>query len=235
MTTHSLSLRLMTGDPHLRARWNRWLTAQGWSVVDVPASGVLASLPRTRAGPVLLDASLLKAADMTVVRELSASKVPVIIFGDGTHATNESVVRWLHEGADDFIPAAIQEKLLVAKLEAYARRILPELDRTVLFSRRREVKADSKRGLAWTKKRGHWQLTEPLTDTEHRILCLFLSLPETLLEREYILQRIWAEKSAEVFEATLTQHVMSLRKKLETHGEAIRTVYGRGYIFSEES
>src|SRR6185369_1382104 len=138
----ALSLSLVTHNADISARWHRWLAAQGWSVEDVPESQVLRKHSRVRKGPVLLDATLIKEADMAAVRELSAAHVPVIVFGDGQNASNESVVRWLQEGADDFIPSHIHERLLVAKLQAFARRIRPASERTILMSRRREIKAD---------------------------------------------------------------------------------------------
>jgi DNA-binding response OmpR family regulator len=225
----------MTTDTDLKARWSRWLTAEGWSVVELPSAAGLPRQQRDLTGPFLLDASLLKETDMDAVRQLSAVRSPVILFGEGADASNESIARWLTEGADDFIPASIQERLLVAKLEAFARRINPEREPAVLLSRRREVKVDRKRASAWTKEdNGRWEATAPLTKTEHGVLCLFLSLPETVLERDFMMDRLWGDKASEVYSATLTQHVMSLRKKLGAKGEAIRTVYGRGYMFLEE-
>jgi DNA-binding response OmpR family regulator len=231
----SLTIWFMAANPGLKSRWEKCLTTQGWSVMNIQSSQNLAKVPHDMAGSALLDASLLKESDMPIVKTLSAAKIPVILFGEGPEATNEKVVYWLRAGADDFIPASIQEKLLAAKLEAYARRILPEMDRIVLSSPNRKVKADPKRGLAWVKNHsGQWNLTSALTKTEHRILCLFLSSPETPLERDFILDSLWGEKAEEIFDTTLTQHVMSLRKKMGSLGKSIRTVYGRGYIFLEE-
>jgi DNA-binding response OmpR family regulator len=233
MTT--LPLRLMTRDSDLKARWSRWLTAEGWSVVELPLAAGLPRQQRDLTGPLLLDASLLKDTDMPAVRQLSAARSPVILFGEGANASNESVARWLTEAADDFIPASIQERLLVAKLQAFARRISPDKEPAILFSRRREIKADRRRAAAWTKAaNGRWEPTSPLTKTEHGILCLFLSLPETVLERDFMLDRLWGDKASEIYSANLTQHVMSLRKKMGAKGDAIRTVYGRGYMLLEE-
>lgn len=226
------SLWLIAADPGLRARWGRWLAAEGFSV-EMPAS--LSALPRGKAGSVLLDAALLKEQDLGALKSLSESRVPVIVFGEGPTASNESVVRWLQAGADDFIPASIQEKVLIAKLQAFARRVRPDSERTSLYSRKRRIKADVRHGRAWTRSEsGAWEETSPLTSTELKLLALFLSLPETLLERGFILQRVWGEKADDIFSSTLTQHIMSLRRKLGTQGEALRTVYGRGYALREE-
>ena len=230
-----IPLWLMTSNPALRDRWRRWLSAEGWSVVDLPPSDPLTSLPKRRAGTLLLDASLLKESDMPALRNLSAARIPVILFGEGPAAASEQVVRWLEGGADDFIPASIHERLLIAKLQAYARRIRPEADRKILISRKRRIRADVEKRLAWTRAEGEdWRLTPALTATEHRLLSLFLSVPETLLERRFILGRVWGEKSDQIYMSTLTQHIMSMRKKLGPQGRSIKTVYGRGYILLEE-
>jgi two-component system, OmpR family, response regulator MprA len=230
----NLKVWLMAKNPGLKDRWSRRLTEEGWSVVDVPSSGTLTSLSRTRpAGPALLDASLLKEKDADLVRGLHQAKIPVILFGEGPEAANDRIVRWLEAGADDFIPASIHERVLTAKLQAYARRLLPAMDRIVLTSPHQRVKADSERGLAWIKEGEGWKLTPPLTKTEFALLRLFLSMPEKPLEKRFILETLWGEKAADIFPATLTQHVMSLRKKLGTAGHSLRTVYGQGYIFLE--
>lgn len=234
-TMEPMPLWLMTRNPALRDRWSRWLSAEGWSVVELPAGDALASLPRGRAGSLLVDAALLKESDMPALRNLSAARIPVILFGEGPAAASEQVVRWLESGADDFIPTSIHERLLIAKLQAYARRIRPEADRKLLISRKRRLKADVEKRLAWTRAEGQdWKLTPALTATEHRLLSLFLSVPETLLERRFILGRVWGEKADQIYMSTLTQHIMSLRKKLGPEGDSIKTVYGRGYILLEE-
>lgn len=234
MEMASTVVRLMARDPGLRARWRRWLSARGWTVAELSSPSALPAVPSGPAGPWLLDAALLEDGDMPLVRRLSAQKMPVIVFGEGPAASDPRVVHWLEGGADDFIPAAVPEKVLVAKLEAHLRRIPPRLQLAYVFSPCRRIKADVERRLAWVRDdAGGWRAAEALTDTEFRILKLFLSAPNTLLRREDILEALWGDRADEVYSATLTQHVTSLRRKLGVRGSEIATVYGQGYMLRE--
>lgn len=234
MEMATIVVRLMARDPGLRARWRRWLSARGWAVTELASAAALPGVPSGPAGPWLLDAALLEDRDMPQVRRLSAQKMPVIVFGDGPAASEPRVIHWLEEGADDFLPASIAEKVLIAKLEAHLRRIPPRLQLSFVFSPCRRIKADLERRLVWIRDdAGGWRAADALTDTEFRILRLFLSAPNTLLRREDILEALWGERADAVYSATLTQHVMSLRRKLGIRGAEIATVYGQGYMLRE--
>lgn len=230
----ALRLWLLARDPDLRRRWKRWLSSAGWSVIDLPQTPSHPPPLRGVAGPALLDAALLEESDLSEMRKRLPS--PLILFGGGEQATEDKVARFLMAGADDFISASIQERVLLAKLMAYARRLWPEAAGVgpVRWSPLRRIKADSRRKLAWVRADRGWEPLKSLTGMELRLLLLFLEHAEAPMDRAYILEKLWGERAADINPITLNKHIESLRRKLGPHGRAIRTLYGFGYMFLEE-
>ena len=78
-----------------------------------------------------------------------------------------------------------------------------------------------------------------LTEKEFKMLSLFQSNPEVILDKETIIRAVWSED--QIFEIgirddSLAQLIRRLRKKLESdynNKSSIQTVSGRGYIFHE--
>lgn len=230
----ALRLWLLARDPDLRRRWKRWLSGAGWSVIELPEDPAQPPPLRGVSGPALLDAALLRESDLSEMRKRSAS--PLILFGGGEQATEDKVARFLLAGADDFISASIQERVLLAKLMAYARRLWPEASGVgpVRWSPLRRIKTDARRKLAWVRTGRDLEPIKSLTGMELRLLAIFLSHPEAPLDRAYILESLWGEKATDINPVTLNKHIESLRRKLGAQGPAIRTLYGFGYMLLEE-
>src|SRR4051812_18317473 len=125
-----IPLWLMAGNEELRSRWRRWLNStDDWNVTELTQADELPNrLGRSnQAGPALLDAAVVTDQDLAAIRKKTSGRVSLILFGQGADASDAAVVHWLQAGADDFIPASVQEKVLLAKLAAHARRLRPEL------------------------------------------------------------------------------------------------------------
>ena len=71
-----------------------------------------------------------------------------------------------------------------------------------------------------------------LTVKEYELLRLFLKNPGLAFTRENLLSSIW-ESEFQGETRTVDVHIASLRTKLGTAGEAIRTVRGVGYRLEE--
>jgi ABC-type dipeptide/oligopeptide/nickel transport system ATPase subunit len=79
-----------------------------------------------------------------------------------------------------------------------------------------------------------------LTEKEFKLLKCFQSSPDTLLDKETIIQSVWPED--QIFENgirddSLAQLIRRLRKKLDSdlnNKSSIQTVSGRGYIYHEK-
>lgn len=72
-----------------------------------------------------------------------------------------------------------------------------------------------------------------LSLTEFRLLQYFLENKNQVLLKEQILQRIWDSDENFIEENTLSVNISRLRRKIG--GSAIKTVYGMGYLWEEDS
>ncbi|MBI3297581.1 MAG: response regulator transcription factor [Elusimicrobia bacterium] len=230
---------IASSDPARARRWETLMTREGWQVsVASDVNALAADVARQRFGLVLADWSLFRPRPEEAVRRVKAASTGVsVILIAGADAGADKVIAALEAGCDDSFPDDIDDRLLLAKMKAHLRRILPSLASAldVLKSSGGELKIDRSRQEAWVKgTRTRWSLIPGLTRTEFDFLALFLQQPGKVLERGFILETVWKGQSAEVQPGTVDKHVESLRRKLGRYGPLIRTIYGVGYALRED-
>jgi DNA-binding response OmpR family regulator len=69
-----------------------------------------------------------------------------------------------------------------------------------------------------------------LSRTEFTLLHLFLSNPNRVFNRAYLIETIWKENYIEG-DRSVDILILRLRKKIWTYGDRIETVWGVGYRF----
>ena len=228
-----------SGDAARARRWETLMTREGWAV-SIPGdlNALAADVAQQRFGLVLLDWDLVKPRPEEAFRKVKAASNGVsIVLVAGPEAGPDKVIAALEAGADDHFAEDIDDRLLLAKVKAHLRRLLPSLASAldVLKSPGGEVKIDRSRFEAWIKgTRTRWAPIPGLTRTEFEFLALFLQQPGKVLERGFILETVWKGQSAEVQPGTVDKHVESLRRKLGRFGNMIRTIYGVGYALRED-
>jgi len=135
------------------------------------------------------------------------------------------VVKGLEQGASDYIVKPESEEVIIARIEAAARRnaSTAKPDRYQSFGQysidrlQQEIRRDG----------------EPikLTAKEFKVAALFFDNLNRPLSRSYIFSQIWGNLG-DVTTRTLDMHVSRVRSKLELrphNGFAIQTVFGFGY------
>lgn len=233
-----LTFFVVTPDSGLLKRWETTLTRQGWAVAAAADLGRFeAEAQRGRYGVALLDWETARAQTPAAIRKAKAAHpgLSFILVSDPS-LSPDRVIESLEAGADDHFLRAIDDKLMLAKLKAHMRRLLPNLATAldVLKSPGGELKVDRSSFEAWSKgERGRLAPISGLTRTEFSMLALFLEEPGKVLERGYIMDRI-GKGDGDIRPGTVDKHVESLRKKLGRHGGMLKTVYGVGYAFREE-
>jgi DNA-binding response OmpR family regulator len=154
----------------------------------------------------------------------SGSAVPIVILTARTD--EESVVRGLHIGADDYVRKPFGNRELLARMETAARKPLPggnriSFDHLVIQVDQRKAFFD---GQDLDLKRREFDLMQYLV--EHA---------EAVVTRDSLLDRFDAE--GEIFDRTIDSHVSHLRSKLRqagAQGIRITSVYGIGYRLERE-
>ena len=77
-----------------------------------------------------------------------------------------------------------------------------------------------------------------LTETEYRILKLFLEYPSKIYSVENIYESVWEEPFIYSSSNTVMVHIKNLRNKLLRQGydyAKIKTVWGRGYCLERQA
>jgi len=207
------------------------LEADGYHTDAVAGSGeALSAVVSSEPDLVLLDVVLGQEDGRELLLELRAlSNVPVVFLTGRGLETDR--IAGLRMGADDYVVKPFSPGELTARIESVLRRCRPALPTvpvagglsfgTLRIDRRsREVTYD----------------TEPidLTAKEFDLLVFLATSPRQVFSRQQLLEHVWSSSCDWQDEATVTEHVHRLRRKIE--GEPARprlivTVRGVGYRF----
>lgn len=213
---------IIEDEPAIRDILRELLTDAGYEVEE--AADGLEGVEKFRAGSfslVLLDLMLPRLDGYGVCEQIRAvSDVPVIMIT--ALSGEEAEVRAFELRADDYITKPFSLRLVLMRVEAVLRRAGGKADeggREIL--RRGSVEMDTA---------AHRVSLDgedvPLTNTEYRLLELFLRNPGRVFTREGLLSRVWGYDFIGD-ESTVNIHIMNLRRKLGSN--LIETVRGVGY------
>ncbi|HCY86967.1 MAG TPA: DNA-binding response regulator [Desulfobacteraceae bacterium] len=236
MTT--IKILVAEDDPNIRTGLTDTLESENYRVIQA-ADGrqALSLFKETTPDLILLDIMMPGKSGYDVCRDIRSEdkQVPIIMLT----AKGEEIdkVVGLQLGADDYItkPFGIHE--LLARIEAVLRRS-GHKNQTCRVSKSPEGKTAFPFA-AFTVDPRTYTLSGPagahdLSKRELDLIRLFANHPGEVLEREFILARIWGEDYPGTTR-TLDQHIAMLRKKVEpTPGcpECIVTVHGIGYRYT---
>ena len=213
---------IIEDEPAIRDILRELLTDAGYEVEE--AADGLEGVEKFRAGSfslVLLDLMLPKLDGYGVCEQIRAvSDVPVIMIT--ALSGEEAEVRAFELRADDYITKPFSLRLVLMRVEAVLRRAGGKADEAGHeILRRGSVEMDTA---------AHRVSLDgedvPLTNTEYRLLELFLRNPGRVFTREGLLSRVWGYDFIGD-ESTVNIHIMNLRRKLGSN--LIETVRGVGY------
>ena len=171
---------------------------------------------------ILLDIMLPEEDGLEILRKLRSRRetrrLPVIMLT--ARGTEYDKVLGLEQGADDYIakPFGIME--LISRVRALLRRTEPEEAGEYVLGRLTVSPATH------TVLAGGEEIA--LTCKEFELLSLLLSKPGTVFTRDRILREIWGV-DFDGESRTLDVHIRTLRAKLGSCGDMIKTVRGIGY------
>ena len=213
---------IIEDEPAIRDILRELLTDAGYEVEE--AADGLEGVEKFRAGSfslVLLDLMLPKLDGYGVCEQIRAvSDVPVIMIT--ALSGEEAEVRAFELRADDYITKPFSLRLALMRVEAVLRRAGGKADKGG-----REI---LRRGSVEMDTAAHRVSLDgedvPLTNTEYRLLELFLRNPGRVFTREGLLSRVWGYDFIGD-ESTVNIHIMNLRRKLGSN--LIETVRGVGY------
>ncbi|KXU82650.1 two-component system response regulator [Paraburkholderia monticola] len=158
------------------------------------------------------------------VRRLAGERVPIMfVSNDGSE---ESMVRALAGGADDYLALPLRAAEFRARVAALLRRAYPERFSAATCFEIGPYRFDTVRHAVTL----HGEPV-PLSPTQYRIAALFFSNLDRVMSRDHIFAAVWGREQRE-FTRTIDSHVSRLRLLLEIephNGFRLQTVYRSGY------
>lgn len=134
---------------------------------------------------------------------------------------DNSEIRGLEAGADDFLTKPVSPKVLLSKVQSLFRRVGND-DAKVLIAG--DLKIDRERFLVTVQGR-----EVVLARKEFELLALLASKPGKVFLRNEILNQVWGTEVI-VGDRTIDVHIRKIRQKLDM--DCIATVKGVGYKFT---
>ncbi|HEY9769626.1 MAG TPA: response regulator transcription factor [Coleofasciculaceae cyanobacterium] len=180
---------------------------------------------------VILDVNLPDDTGLNLCQEMRQTNVMVIMLS--SMSDNSYILEAFSKGADDYITKPFDLQILKARIEALFRRgsnNIPSsiskksifLDNLTIDFYRREVILNNR--------------IISLTALEFDLLYFLANNPNRVWDRAELIAAIWNNNGYEGDDRKVDIHVGRIRKKVgDVHGEFIKTVWGRGYMFELSS
>ena len=171
---------------------------------------------------ILLDLGLPDMDGISVIETIrSWSQVPIIVITARSEETDK--ISALDSGADDYLTKPFSVDELMARIRVSQRRIQyqPASEETVFINGELSIDFAS----AEVKVRDN---VVHLTPIEYKLLCLLARNTGKVLTHTYIISNIWGTGIDNDI-VSLRVYMTSLRKKLNTENDLIRTHIGIGY------
>lgn len=171
----------------------------------------------------ILDVMLPDKDGMEILKELRENDatyyLPVIMLTAKTAETDR--VRALDMGADDYVPKPFGVMELISRVRAVLRRTTIKSQESVLVCGNVAIMPSRHR----VDVNG---VTVDLTLKEYNLLHLLISNKGQVFSRKQLMDKVWGDSY--VGESrTIDMHIKTLRQKLESGGDIIKTVRGVGY------
>lgn len=214
--------------PDIRQPLGQYLRKNGYDAsLAADARSARSILSHTNVDAVILDVMMPGEDGLSLCRWVVEHKqIPVILLT--AMATDLDKIVGLEIGADDYIVKPFNPRELLARLRIVLRRSRPDAVP--------EPTGIRKVG-PWTHNGSTGVLTNSsktevtLTASENRLLCALLDVPNTVLSRAELLEKV-LRRDERAFERTIDNMIARLRKKIEenpTEPRLLLTDRGRGY------
>lgn len=161
-----------------------------------------------------------------LIRNNEATKHITIVMISG-YEDQEKQIKGFSYGADDFVEKPYKLKDLLARIDSKIRRVNEQTEDTPVIScgnlTLEPLKLEAR--ICGNKIE--------LSALEFKLLKFFAEHPEQVLNRDRILNTVWADVVA-ITKRTIDTHLVGLRKKLVGFNYEFTSVYGEGYKLEEK-
>jgi two-component system phosphate regulon response regulator PhoB len=178
---------------------------------------------------VLLDIELPDGNGINLCSKIQTESPDTAIFFLTGHDDLSEKVLGFSAGADDYITKPFNPLELKARVEAKLKK-MDTLKKTSDHLTWQEIQINKSSQEVKILNEGKLEPVD-LTALEFKLLIYFANRPETVIDRETMLNDIWGE-DIHVYARSVDTHVSKLRKKLGPVSHIIESVHGAGYKFN---
>lgn len=218
----NVKILVVDDDPGIRELVRVTLKDAGYEVAAAAdANGALSMLDTENPDLAIVDVMMPGMDGFVLTRELKSFRdMPVLLLT--AKGALEDKERGFRAGSDDYVVKPFEPKELLFRVEAILRRYRKEEEAPILAG---PLEIDRQ---SYEVSCGNRTLLLPLKEFE--LLAILASRPNVVLEREWLLERVWG-LDYEGDDRTLSVHIKRIRDRLEglTDRVAIVTVRGVGY------
>ena len=225
------NILLVDDDAGLREQISGYLRQHGFVVhVAENAAGVAPALDAAPIRLIIMDIMMPGEDGLSACRRIAEQSGPPVIIMSAMGDETDRIVG-LELGADDYLPKPCSPRELLARIRSVLRRggAPSEPKRADFGFEFAGFRLDALRR----------QLVAPkgesilLTEGEFALLAVFLEHPGRILSRDELIELIKGAE-ADIFDRAIDVQISRLRRKLTSgdQREIIRTMRGRGYMFS---
>lgn len=232
---------IVDDDDAMRETLARFLTQEGYEVIQAANGSTLSEEQLAQGALVLLDVNLPGENGFDVARRIRAwcpSIGIIMLTGRGELVDR---VLGLELGADDYVHKPFELRELLARMRSILRRTQVQIQRQAITPVRGgcEPVPPPLQFEGWTVHVGSRKVVAPcgrevnLTTTEFDILKLLSDNRGQSVSRQRLYEVLRAKEWSPL-DRTLDTHVANLRRKLESTGggSLIKTVHGLGYVLA---
>lgn len=233
-----LKLLIIDDDLKLQRLLKAYFDDLGWqNISHLHGEGVSELMATTPVDLVLLDMMLPKKDGLEVLAEIRKfSQIPVLMLTARGEAMDKIV--GLEAGADDYLPKPFEPRELQARIKAILRRsrkteMIPEPDSAIQQKTIQYGNLELHPQKRCLKSPGS---EASLNDSAYRLMHVFMNNPETILDRDHIMN-LTHGRDFMGFERSIDVQISKLRQilnDLENHTVRIRTIWGEGYMLQDQ-
>ena len=233
----SATIALVDDDRNILTSVSIALQAEGFTTrLYTDGENALKALSDNPPDLCVFDIKMPRMDGLELLRRLrEKSTVPVIFLTSKDDELDEAL--GLAMGADDYIAKPFSQRLLIARIRAILRRTELSAQSTDDNDEPAELLTRGRLEMDPAKHRVHWNGADvTLTVTEFLILESLARRPGVVKSRDQLMDAAYTEDMY-VDDRTIDSHIKRLRRKfrqVDGDFDAIDTLYGRGYRFTEE-
>ena len=215
-------LLLVEDDSAIVSTLKEFLSGEGFEIISAPGQReAMELIGQKKFDLFLLDISIANGSGFSLCEKAKQLKLPVIFLT--ASGDENSIVRGLDMGADDYISKPFRPRELVSRIKSVLRRYEGNSSLISVGN----ITVDTEKGIVCKNSE-----EISLSALEYRLLMVFVSNRGRLLSRNQLLEDIWDIAGDFVNDNTLTVYIKRLREKIEDDPgapEIIKTVRGLGY------